>query len=280
MKPVAAFQLKAAVGNKHLVVPLHSAHQHLDLHLFVKVHKLAAVQKAVLLQLNLHNFHPALGKGVPPEEGGVLKQPENLAGSGQLGVDHHRQAQLVLPVVELRVVLGVAHPGDGVGAAQLVGGDTAQQVGFISRGGGNQQVAAADIGLILGFDGCAVAVHHADVQRLLGLLQHQAVAVNHHHVMAFLCQLDGQGPSHLAVAHDYNFHVRYLPKSKRMKNHPLYYHNPLQTSSPQRNPVPKSRGAALAKLTHRQSPCRREELGLRLQFLTPVGRRLYRTYAT
>ena len=69
---MAIFLTAELTGGYDLFLPLHGAHQHLDLHLFVEVHQGAAVQGAVRGQLDFHDLHPALGEGIPPQERGEL----------------------------------------------------------------------------------------------------------------------------------------------------------------------------------------------------------------
>ena len=120
-------------------------------------------------------------------------------------------AQLPLQQSQAFVVFRVADAGDGVFRAKALGHQAAEHVGFIAGGGGNHDVRLGHVRLNESFGISAVAADAQHIQRVLAVLKHFFIPVDHHHIVALGGQMFGQGMSYLSVAHHKNPHAAIPP---------------------------------------------------------------------
>ena len=88
-KLIAAAYDEIALGYENLLASAGGADQYLYLKLPVKVRKLYAVQRAVLLYLELHKVYPALCKGLSLNSGYKAHKAGYLGRCGLFGIYHH-----------------------------------------------------------------------------------------------------------------------------------------------------------------------------------------------
>ena len=77
-----------------------------------------AVQPRALRDADIQQLNAALGKGAHADGGGEADQAGNHAGGGQLGIDDHREPQLVANEADLGYIFRVAHARDGLAAGR------------------------------------------------------------------------------------------------------------------------------------------------------------------
>ena len=207
--PVPRADEGRAVGDEHLVLPLHGAQQQGQaLNLGGQGGQGAARQEVPLLDGEGHQLHPAPGKGVDVGGGGEAQQPGDLDGGGELRVDEHGDAEVALQGVQIADVLGAPHPGHGIGHPQPVADVAAQQVDFVGVGGGDEHVGLLGPRLQQHLPGDAVSFQAHHVQLVGQPVQGIAGHIHNGDAVALVRQMLGQGCPHLAASRDDNGQIK------------------------------------------------------------------------
>ena len=111
---VAGHEDKIALGDVSLPAAAHHAQQHVGAQPGVDLADRHAVQPRALRDADIQQLNAALGKGAYADGRGEADQAGNHAGGGQLGIDDHREPQLVADEADLGYIFRVAHARDGV----------------------------------------------------------------------------------------------------------------------------------------------------------------------
>ncbi len=200
-------QSEGARRDMHPVLPLHSADQHVDPGDLIELEQRNARQLGPGSHGNGHDLHLALGKGLPFQKRGELKQLIGLLSGGLLRVYGKGKPQLLPHGYQLVGIFRIPHPGDGMGCPQLLAGEAGQKVQLIPAGGGNEHVGLLRPRLPQRDHGGPVAGDRHHVQLLRAGIEHLRVGVNDGNVMPLGGKLPGQSRSHLAVAYNNNVHI-------------------------------------------------------------------------
>ena len=208
---VAQTRHEGAVGNDVLAVALRSADQYICRTLAVIVAQGNAHQIVRLRHLEADHVDAAVGKRLHGKGGGEADDTADLTGGGKVGIDDHVQTDLPLEHTGIPAVFRIAHTGNGVLGAQLLGNQTADQIGLVHAGHGNHQIRRPYPGRHQHADAGAVALHAHHIQRAVRLGKGRRHIVHQRDVVFFRGHLAGNGKAHLAVADNDNFHVYSSP---------------------------------------------------------------------
>ena len=167
-------------------------------------------QRRVRLQLDLEQLGTAAGKGIHLNGGRKAQKPRNFRGAGKLRIDGHGQTEILPEEIQLCGIFRIAHAGDGVARADLFGHQTAQQIQFIRRGGGNQQIRFVHTGLNLDGKNGPIAVHAHNIKRIGGRMPPGGVVIDDGNIVPFVRELFSQCAADFAVADDNDFHSESL----------------------------------------------------------------------
>src|SRR5690606_26244730 len=171
--------------------------------------QLLADQRAAVERLHRHQPHPSAGEIQHLQRTRVLDQAADVIHHQLLGRDQHVDGQRVLGEQLRRVeVLGGADAGDlGGRAVERVADLAGDHVGLVTVGDGNHHVGVLRACLVEHGGVGGVAVHGADVQPLLQVLQELGVAVHHRDVVGLLAgEAVRHGRPDLPRTEDENLH--------------------------------------------------------------------------
>ena len=159
----------------------------------------------------LDHFGAALGEGVDLGGRGEAQYAGNLRRRGLLGVEHQREAQLVLEEDHLLEILHRAHARDGVLDAELLAGEAAEHIDRVLVRDGNQQVRVGDAGLAEHGVVRAVAEQRHGVDGVGNLLKPLGVAVHNRDVVSLVGKAYGDLSAHASHAYKHYVHQIFLP---------------------------------------------------------------------
>ena len=154
----------------------------------------------------LDHLRAALGEGIHLGGAGEAQDARDLGRGRLLGVEHQREAELVLEEDHLAEILHRAHARDSVLHAQLLAGQAAEHVNRVVVGHGDEQVRIADAGLAEHAVIRAVAQQCHHVNAVGKLLQTVLVTVHNRDVVTLVGQPEGHLLAHTARAYKYNIH--------------------------------------------------------------------------
>ncbi len=125
---VPGLQVGVAAGDHYFTGALPNAHQHFASQHIVDGHHVLAVQRTAGGDLEADHVDLALGEGVHIQGRGDLQQTENVLCRRPFGVDDHGKTQVVLDIVDVRIIAGIPHPGNGLTVADLSGNQAGEHI--------------------------------------------------------------------------------------------------------------------------------------------------------
>ena len=203
---VVFLQHEIAARNGDRAVSLDAADQDIKVRALGKLGDRDVVQTELRTQTELEQLHAILGERVDPDGGREAEQTRNFHRRGELRIDNHGDAELLLDEVCLPDIVRGADTGDRVTAARLFRDQTAEQIELVRRGDGDQNVRVLDIRLHQRVDGGAVSVQTDGVQLIRNRAETGQRGVDQDKVMILLGKLLRQSQTDLAAADDDNFH--------------------------------------------------------------------------
>ena len=118
--------------------------------------------------------------------------------------------------MNLLIVYGIAHTGNGLLGSQTLGQKTAEHIQLVRGGAGNHQIRTRHIRLFLHLCVCTVPHHAGDIQLIDCITQLPLTLIDQSYIVFFIRQLFRQLMAHLSVPDNYDIHV-FLP-SKPYRN--------------------------------------------------------------
>ena len=203
---VSRFKYEITAGDVKCLGPDDCGDQNFQLILHSDLYQVHSHQRIVVIELELHHFDPAAGKGGDLEGGGVAKHTGYLCGGLKLGVDGHTEPQIVFEKIHLRCIFGISYTCDGVSYAQIFCNEASQQIALVQTCSGNKQVGLVHTRLFLYIDRCTVAQQSHNVVSFGILSESVGVAVYDHYIVVLARKLLYKHGAYLSGSHYGNFH--------------------------------------------------------------------------
>ena len=150
----------------------------------------------ILLCPEFHHLYLSAGKGFDGACEGIAKQLADFQRRRALRIDGYINAHLVLQEHLAFIKLRIPDPGDGILGSEAAGDQTAQHIGFVPGGSGDNNIRAVNAGFYKRLCVGSVPADAHDIQRILTAIDHFLAAIDDRNVMLF-----GREPIRQDVAH-------------------------------------------------------------------------------
>ena len=203
---IVLVQDEVALRDIGLTVAADHAQQHVRAEQRIDLADRHAVQAGLVRNFEVEQLDTSAGKRADADGRRESDQTRNNTRGGQLGVDDHRNTQLIADKAEVGYIFRIAHTRNGVAAGCFTSDQAGKQVDFVMGGNGDEQVGILHAGFTQNVIAGAAALYCSKVVHIGKLVQPAFGQVNQCQVVSGRAELSCQLRADFAAAYNNDAH--------------------------------------------------------------------------
>ena len=203
---IVLVQDEVALRDIGLTVTADHTQQHVRAEQRIDLADRHAVQAGLVRDFEVEQLDASAGKRADADGRREADQTRNNTRGGQLGVDDHRNTQLIADKAEVGYIFRIAHTRDGVAAGCFTSDQTGKQIDFVMGGNGDEQVGILHAGFTQNVIAGAAALYCSKVVCVGKLIQTAFGQVNQCQVVSGCAELSRQLRADFAAAYNNDAH--------------------------------------------------------------------------